>query len=286
MSEISVMGLGLMGAALASQLQQGGHKMTVWNRSSEKMKPFLVEGTEGANNVVEAVMASPVVLICVQDYAITKTLFETDDVTPHLKDRIIVQLSTGTPNDAAESAEWFSQFGARYIDGAILGGPGNLATDHAKVILGGPERAFREAESQLSSLCSNVLYLGENIRAASALDLAWLCRHYGMFMAVTHGAVICESEGVGLDLYAQTLPETEYAHTYIDKIHNEDFLNTTATLSTWATAFQSISRQALDSGINNEVPQLMSSLFDRALAVGHGDEDVTALFKTMRKKPT
>ena len=89
---------------------------------------------------------------------------------------------------------------------------------------------------------------------------------------------------MGLDLYAQTLPETEHAHAYINKIHNEDFLNTTATLSTWATAFQSISRQALDSGINNEVPQLMSSLFDRALAAGHGDEDVTALFKTMRKK--
>jgi hypothetical protein len=30
----------------------------------------------------------------------------------------------------------------------------------------------------------------------------------------------------------------------------------------------------------------MSSLFDRALAAGHGDEDVTALFKTMRKKPS
>ena len=104
MSEISVMGLGLMGAALARQLQGGGHKMTVWNRSPEKMKPFLVEGAEGAYKVVEAVMASPVVLICVQDYAITKTLFGTDEVTPHLKDRIIVQLSTGTPNDAAESA--------------------------------------------------------------------------------------------------------------------------------------------------------------------------------------
>ena len=78
MSEISVVGLGLMGAALASQLQQGGHKMTVWNRSPEKMEPFLVEGAEGAYNVVEAVIASPVVLICVEDYAITKTLFETD----------------------------------------------------------------------------------------------------------------------------------------------------------------------------------------------------------------
>ena len=286
MSEISVLGLGLMGAALARQLQQGGHEITVWNRSSDKMKPFLDLSANGAASVVEAVVASPVVLICVENYAVTKTLFNSEEITGHLKNRIIVQLSTGTPNDAAESAEWFSRFDARYIDGAILGGPGNLSADHTKIIFGGPEPAFREAESRLRSLCSNVLYLGENIRAASALDLAWLCRHYGMFMAVTHGAVLCESEQVDLGLFAQVLPEAEYAHTYVNKIHDEDFLNTTATLSTWASAFESISRQALDSGINNEVPQLMSSLFDRALADGYGEEDVCALFKLMRKKVT
>jgi len=33
MNEISVLGLGLMGAALARQLQRGGHQITLWNRS-------------------------------------------------------------------------------------------------------------------------------------------------------------------------------------------------------------------------------------------------------------
>jgi 3-hydroxyisobutyrate dehydrogenase-like beta-hydroxyacid dehydrogenase len=60
MSEISVKGFGLMGAALASQLPLDGHNMTVWNRSPEKMKPFLVEGVY---SVVEAVTASPVAVV-------------------------------------------------------------------------------------------------------------------------------------------------------------------------------------------------------------------------------
>ena len=284
MSDISVLGLGLMGAALARQLQRGGHQITLWNRSPEKMEPLLNQSTTGTTAIVEAVVASPVVLICVANYAVTRALFDSDEVRQHLNGRIIVELSTGTPNDAAEAAEWFSQFDARYIDGAILGGPGNLTTDYTKIILGGPQQAFREAEATLSSLCNNVLYLGENIRAPAALDLAWLCRHYGMFMAVTHGAVLCEAEGVSLDQYAQMLPEAEYAHAYVDKIHDQDFLNTTATLRTWASAFESISRQALDSDINGEVPRLMTSLFDRALADGYGEEDVCALFKSMRKK--
>jgi 3-hydroxyisobutyrate dehydrogenase-like beta-hydroxyacid dehydrogenase len=41
MSDISILGLGLMGGALARAFQQAGHKITVWNRSPEKMEPFV-----------------------------------------------------------------------------------------------------------------------------------------------------------------------------------------------------------------------------------------------------
>ena len=129
MSDISVLGLGLMGAALARQLQRGGHQITLWNRSPEKMEPLLNESTRSTTGIVEAVVASPVVLICVANYAVTRALFDNEKVRQHLKGRIIVELSTGTPNDAAEAAQWFSQFDARYIDGAILGGPGILASE-------------------------------------------------------------------------------------------------------------------------------------------------------------
>ncbi len=63
MSDISVLGLGLMGAALARQLQRGGHQITLWNRSPEKMEPLLNESTRATTGIVEAVVASPVVLI-------------------------------------------------------------------------------------------------------------------------------------------------------------------------------------------------------------------------------
>ena len=48
MSDISVLGLGSMGAALARALQRAGHRITVWNRSPEKMQPFVANGADGA----------------------------------------------------------------------------------------------------------------------------------------------------------------------------------------------------------------------------------------------
>ncbi len=283
MTKISILGLGLMGAALTRELQRHGHSMTVWNRSPEKMQPFTDRGARGALNLVEAITASPVILICVDDYSVTRSFLDVENVTKNLIDHTVVQLSTGTPLEAHESAEWFKSYGASYIDGAILAGPETLGTESAQIIFAGPEDAFAEAEYLLSSLCQTIRYLGENIRSASALDLAWLCRHYGMFMGVTHGAILCESEGVSLDLYAQMFPESDYAHDYVNTMHKKDFKNPPATLDTWGAALKIISKQASDAGINSETPEFISSLFERAAQAGYGEEDVAALIKILRK---
>ena len=283
MSNITFVGLGLMGAAIAQRAQQDGQNMTVWNRSPEKMQSFIERGAQSTDSIQDAVAASPILVICIEDYKNTRAMLEVDEVRSVLQDRIVIQLSTGTPRDAVESETWFQSQGARYIDGAILGGPGNLHTEDARILFAGPGDAFAEAEELLKSLCYNIQYVGENIRAAATLDLGWLCRHYGMFLGMVHAAVLCESEQVDLDLLAGVIPKSESAHAYIQKIADGNYTDTTATLDTWATAFESISRQSVDAGINNEVPQLMSSLFDRAHKAGFGDEDITALVKVLRK---
>ena len=103
MSDISVIGLGLMGTALASTLQSSGHKLTVWNRSVEKMQPLLAQGASGASSLTDAVQASQVILICVSDYKLTAELFGSEDVSSHLSGRTVVELSSAAPKETVES---------------------------------------------------------------------------------------------------------------------------------------------------------------------------------------
>src|SRR5438874_8549365 len=65
MSEISVIGLGAMGSALARTLLQADHHVTVWNRTAAKMDPLLALGAKGATDIVDAVATSPLILVCV-----------------------------------------------------------------------------------------------------------------------------------------------------------------------------------------------------------------------------
>ena len=107
MTAITMIGLGLMGAGLARQVQDKGHALTVWNRSPEKMRPLVERGAQGAASLADAVRASPVLTICVADYASTYAMFEAPEVSAALAGRIVAQLSTGTPNEAAACDDWF-----------------------------------------------------------------------------------------------------------------------------------------------------------------------------------
>ena len=103
MSDVSVIGLGAMGSALASAQLNSGRSVTVWNRSPQKVSAHVARGAEGAATVSEAVQASPVIMICVDNYTVTNTLLGTDTVIPALSDRTVIQFSTGTPKEAERS---------------------------------------------------------------------------------------------------------------------------------------------------------------------------------------
>ncbi len=282
MSDITVIGLGLMGAALARAIQRAGHDLTVWNRSPVKMQPFIDDGVAAAPDVVSAITASPVILICIDNYEATKAMLRSDDVTPLLAGRSVVQLSTGTPREAHESAEWMKAHDVSYLDGAILAGPSNIGTDKSLILLSGEEEAHERIGGMLECLGGDVRYLGTNVRAASVLDLAWLCESYGRFLAITHAACVCESEGVAVDALATLFDEDSPTRRDANVIHSADFENCTATLQVWGAALQRIRTQGEDAGINTDFPDFVSSLFKKAVDAGYGAENVMALVKVLR----
>ncbi len=282
MSDITVIGLGLMGAALARAIQRTGHDLTVWNRSPDKMRPFMDNGVTGAPDLVSAINTSPVTLICIDNYAVTKALLQADDTLPLLAGRTVVQLSTGTPKEAREAADWMIALDVAYLDGAILCGPSDIGTKDAQILLSGDEAAHRRAGPMLECLGGAVRYLGANTGAASALDLAWLTTCYGRFMAIIHAANLCRSEDVGVDEFISLFPDKPDIQHYARVIHEESFRDCTATLQVWGAALEGIQQQGADAKINTEIPDFVAGFFGRAMEAGFGEENVMSLIKVLQ----
>jgi 3-hydroxyisobutyrate dehydrogenase-like beta-hydroxyacid dehydrogenase len=282
MSDITVIGLGLMGAALARAMQRAGHDLTVWNRSPAKMQRFIDDGVAGAPDVVSAIRASPVILICIDNYAVTNTILQPDEIVPQLSGRTVVQLSTGTPKEARAASAWMIERDVAYLDGAILCSPESIGTDDAQILLSGDEAAYERAGNLLECLGGAVRYLGPNVRAASALDLAWLCTCYGRFMAIIHAANLCKSEDVGVDDFISLFPDNPDIQRYATVIHEKTFHECTATLQVWDAALQRIQQQGVDADINTEIPDFVASFFKKAVDAGYGEENVMALVKVLQ----
>ena len=286
MSEISVIGLGAMGAALAQALVNAGHDVTVWNRTPQKMEPLTALGANGAENVVNAVQASPVIIVCIDNYTATNKLLRADDVVPHLSGRTVIQLSTGTPKEARESEAWLKNCGADYLDGAIDAYPDGIGAADGRILIAGSEAAFERCKAFLKCLGDDLRYLGENIGAAAVLDLAELSHSLGKYVGFAHGAHLCESEGVGVDLFASLFAEGERARELAEIIHAGAYelssLHPGASISVWEGVAQRLQTQARDAEMSSEFPNFISGMFKRAIAAGYGEEDVAALVKALR----
>src|SRR6266436_4648447 len=97
-----------MGSALALALVKAGRSVTIWNRSRAKAQSLAQLGAMPAESVSAAVAASPVVLVCINNYQTTQRLFEPPDVVGLLPGKTIVQLSTGSPKEARNAEAWFT----------------------------------------------------------------------------------------------------------------------------------------------------------------------------------
>lgn len=280
MSDVTIIGLGAMGAALAKAQLDGGHDVIVWNRSPAKAEPLKAMGAKVAPNVAQAIAASPVTLICIDNYEVSNAHLSQDDVVAVLPGRIIVQLSTGTPQEARDSAALMAQHGASYLDGAIMAYPGSIGAPDSLILIGGDRAAFDAAEPHLKLLGGDLRHLGDNIAAAAAVDLAHLATSVGVYMGVAHGALICESEGVGLDVLAST-EDRERPRELTEIIHADAFelgsLHDGASVEVWSGVIHRLQSQAKSAGINSELPDFLNGIYRRAIKLGHGGEDIAAL---------
>lgn len=281
MTELTCVGLGLMGSALARALLTAGHRITVWNRSPGRAETLVGSGAQEARSFEEALTASPIVLICIDSYGSALDILAATKGLPGLAGRTFVQLTTGTPREAEEFAAVVGAHGARCLDGAILCGPPAIGTDRGEVLVSGDAAAWADVEPLLRCLAGKVRFVGQGVGDAAALDLAWLMTCYTEFLGVAHAASICRSQGVDLQAFIDLFPAGSSIRVLAKTILDDDYLQPTATLQVWAGALARIQTQAHDEGISSAVPDFVAGYFQRAIDIGLGQQKAIAIYKTL-----
>nr|WP_035748708.1 NAD(P)-binding domain-containing protein [Glycomyces sp. NRRL B-16210] len=189
---VSILGLGAMGSAIAARLRESGYATTVWNRTAAKAEPHRAAGSAVAATVREAA-ASDLVLVVLLDHASVRERLE--PVAADLEGKVVVNLTTTTPNEARDTAAWAAGQGLTYLDGAIMAVPEMIGGPESLLLYSGDENAYAIARPALETL-GTASYEGTDAGLASLKDMALLTAMYQMFGGFLQAVAMMRTVGV------------------------------------------------------------------------------------------
>ncbi len=278
-----MLGLGAMGDALASRLLGVGHDVTVWNRTPGRDTKLVERGAQAAATVAEAVVAHPLVVACLLRHPSVHQAL--DPVVDELRGRTLVNLTTTTPDEARELADWASQHDIAYLDGAIMAVPAMIGTPGALVFYSGSQTLFDQHRHLFDSWATSV-YEGPDAGMASLVDLAMLSGMYQMFAGFFHGAAMVGSEGMTASEFAARQTPFIQAMTngfaeYAAVIDAGDY-TAPGQQSLEFSDLTHIIRASDEQGVNPSTLAAVQALISQQIDAGHGSEGLARAFESVR----
>ncbi|SCF47153.1 3-hydroxyisobutyrate dehydrogenase [Micromonospora matsumotoense] len=284
---VSVIGLGMMGAALAGAYLRAGHRTTVWNRSAGKAGALVEQGASRAGTIADAVAASDVLVACVVDYQTLHEILE--PVKESLNGKVIVNLTSGVPEDARGAAQWAQSLGAKYLDGYIMTVPPAVGLSQTLLFYGGSKEVFDTYESTLKVLGGNSIFLSEDPGVAGLYDLALLGILWSSLAGALHGFAMLASEGIPA---AALTPFAESWITHVvrpsikgaaQQVDAGQYATDISTVGLNAVGLAKMVEASKGQGIRPDVMIPIRDILQERATSGHGDEALASMIEVIKK---
>ncbi|MFF8810946.1 NAD(P)-dependent oxidoreductase [Streptomyces pactum] len=282
---VGVVGLGSMGSALAAALLDRGHPVTVWNRTADKAGPLLDRGARQAATVREAIEAGPLTIACVLDHRALRTVL--DPVADALAGRSLVNLTSGSPEQAHEADAWARSLGAHYLDGAVMTTPPGVGNPEMMVLYSGARTVFEDHRPTLEAL-GDPLHLGDDPGLASLYDAALLGLMWSTMTGWLHGTALVGAEGTPATAYTPVAIRwltavTGFLTRYAAQVDAGRYPGDDATVDVQIAAVEHLLHAAGSRGVDNALPELLKATMERARDAGHGADSFAGVIEVLRK---
>ena len=284
-SAVTVLGLGSMGSAQTRALLKRGHAVTVWNRTADKAAPLVSEGAKLARSPAEAVAASPLVIMCVLDYATANGILAQPGVAAAVSGRTLVQLSTGIPEQVYAQQTWVREHGGRFVAGGIMAYPRSIGRPNCVILYAG-DPVFEEHRATLASLGGSLQFLGTDPAAAVGAYFTLSSYMIGALGLFFETAAIARHYGVSIDVYyllARLITDEviEGIRDGAQRVAAGDFDGKLASIDLTVAGMQEVCNTFKQTGIPARMTEALLEQLKVASAQGDGDKDIAHLVQTL-----
>jgi len=270
-----------MGAPMARNLHKSGLLAGVWNRSTDKTVALASELAVTAYPDLASVGAAcEAVVVCVSADADVRAVITA--LKPGLRPRsLVIDCSTIGAGTAREMHAELRAVGVDYLDCPVSGGVEGARAATLAIMVGGDEAVFDSARPLLEKLGRTITYMGASGagQAAKATNQI-MCA--GIIQAVAEAMAFARAEGLPLDRLIETLGKGAGSSWYF--VNRAPFMANERYPAGFRVRLHDkdlrICRQmAAARGATLPVVESTLEEYERLIAEGHGDEDISAIYR-------
>ena len=171
--KLGFIGLGRMGAGMASTLVKAGHEVTVYNRSAEKTRALVEQGAHAAARVAGACKGDAVISMLADDDAVESVAFGDAGVVASLgRNAVHVSMSTISVALSERLAAAHAKAGQRYVAAPVFGRPDAAAAAKLFIVVAGAPKAVQVCTPIFETLGQKAFHIGDRPEAANLVKLS------------------------------------------------------------------------------------------------------------------
>jgi len=276
-----MIGLGAMGIGMARNIAKAGYLTGVYNRTDVKAQNLAEELNVIAFDQPEDLAANvDIVLICVS--ADQDVLAMIEAIAKAIKPgTIVVDMSTVSSDTAKQAAAILAEKQAAFLDAPVSGGVEGAKNGTLAMMAGGDPAALEQARPVLEAMSRCIMYMGEtgSGQATKAVNQIMAA---GINQAVTEALAFAQTQSLPMDKVIEVISGGASGNWFLQ--HR----GPTMTQGVFAPGFklalhhkdlnicQSMAKQT---GASTTLIDMTIADYERLMAEGYGDEDISALYR-------
>ena len=199
MATIGIVGLGLLGSAVAARLRGGGHDVVGHDVVAEKVRALEALGGQAAPSAEAVAWAAEAVCVVLPSLAAVEDVVLGPRglaVAGHAG-QTIIQMSTISPTLTERLAREVGAKGLAFLDCPISGTSGMVARGDGIIFVGGEQRVFDRWRPVLESVLPRAIYVG---RPGQAMTLKLVANLLVALNSAAAAEALLMARRAGLDL--------------------------------------------------------------------------------------
>jgi 3-hydroxyisobutyrate dehydrogenase len=222
---VGLLGVGLMGSAMAHRLLDRGITVSAWDRDSEQLRGLEGRGGEAAKAPGEVLSGATVVITMLPTATVVLDVIE-ELLEDWPEGTVWLQMSSVGAAEADQLTQVAEEHGVTLVDAPVSGSTHPAEEGKLTILASGPDSARTAVEPIFDALASRVLWVGQ-AGMGSRLKLAANHWMISMVTALAESMHLCQAMGLDQQQFVALLDGgplgSAYAMQKLDEMRRHEY---------------------------------------------------------------